>query len=47
MSNFSTNKFSVYIQTNTGNMDTLAAFGMEAGNTYDVSYYMNRISEMT
>ncbi len=33
-----------YIASNQGASATIDTFGMEAGNTYDVSYYMNRIS---
>ena len=44
MTNTGTNRSSVYIGSNTNNWQDLSQFGMEAGTTYDVSYYMNRIS---
>ncbi|MDA0848535.1 MAG: hypothetical protein O2827_02110 [Verrucomicrobia bacterium] len=44
MTNGTTNRANVYIVTNGGNLEPLANFGMEAGNTYEVTYYMNRAS---
>ncbi|MDG1702471.1 MAG: hypothetical protein P8I61_06110 [Opitutae bacterium] len=44
MTNAGTDRNSVYIASNQGNYETIDQLGMEAGTTYDVSYYMNRIS---
>jgi hypothetical protein len=44
MTNGTTNRASAYIVTNTENLEPLANFGMQAGNTYEVTYYMNRVS---
>ena len=43
MTNTGSNR-NVYIGSNNNNWQELSQFGMEAGTTYDVSYYMNRIS---
>lgn len=44
MTNGGTNRSSVYIASDQNVNETIDKFGMEAGNTYDVSYHMNRIS---
>ena len=44
MTNGGTNRGSVYIASNQNVNESIDKFGMEAGSTYDVSYYMNRIS---
>lgn len=44
MTNTGSSRASVYIASNQGNSETIDSFGMAAGSTYDVSYYMNRIS---
>ena len=44
ITNTGTNRGTHYIASNQGSSATINTFGMEAGNTYDVSYYMNRIS---
>ena len=44
MTNTTTNRNSVYMVSNNNTGSLLTDFGMAAGSTYDVSYYMNRIS---
>ena len=44
MTNAGNTRSSVYIASNQGNSETIDSFGMTAGNSYDVSYYMNRLS---
>ena len=44
MTNNTSNRASVYISSNQGSFESLDSFGMVAGNTYEVSYYMNRAS---
>ena len=44
MSNGSSNRADVYISSNQNSSETIDNFGMAAGTTYDVSYYMNRLS---
>ena len=44
MTNAGTNRSSVYIASNQNVYESIDAFGMSEGTSYDVSYYMNRIS---
>ena len=44
LTNGGTNRISEYIASGQGNYESIDSFGMVAGSTYDVSYYMNRIS---
>ena len=44
MTNGGANRSSVYISSNQDSSQTIDNFGMTAGTTYDVSYYMNRIT---
>ena len=44
MTNGASNRASVYAVSNGGTPEPLENFGMTAGNTYEVSYYMNRAS---
>ena len=44
MTNIDSNRGDVYAVTNQGNAETIDTFGMTAGTTYDVSYFMNRVS---
>ena len=44
MTNDGNNRAAVYLASNQNVSETIDSFGMEAGSTYDVSYYMNRIS---
>ena len=44
MTNGGSSRDSVYISSNQANWASIDSFGMVAGSTYDVSYYMNRIS---
>lgn len=44
LTNGTANRSSVYAVSNVGTTETIDNFGIVAGNTYDVSYYMNRLS---
>ena len=44
MTNDDANRANVYIASNQNNSQTIDTFGMSAGSTYDVSYYMNRLT---
>ena len=44
LSNSGSTRSSVFTVSNQGNYSEIADFGLVAGKTYDVSYYMNRIS---
>ena len=44
MTNTGANRNSVYIGSNNTIWQDISEFGMDAGTTYDVSYYMNRLS---